>query len=315
MPPSFKKSSQSIDLVDLETFILVSELGSFSATAALLHVSQSSVSTRVKRLETMLETPLLLRNSRKVSPTEDGERLIQGADRALAGLRGVVGSLLDVADQARQRVVIASTPILAATVLPPLIRDYAARFTDVEVQLLDLSYTGVLDALDSGIADVAVVSDIGDGRFRSEPLGSDAVVLVIPPNHVLVNAKHVTLEELVGETLIVVDLYQPIRDSISAAMREKNLPLPRFISVSNLGTLLGMLNASMGMALMARKRGLRRQSRGDGLAIIDELELRRNYTLLFPRKAEVSTSVQSFCTFLRGSLAGHWPDPPFPTAV
>ncbi|MEJ7685554.1 MAG: LysR family transcriptional regulator [Variovorax sp.] len=307
MPPSPRKSSIAIDLAELETFIAVAELGSFSAAATRLHVGQPSVTSRVKRLEAALGTPLLIRNTRNVVPTPDGARLLLNANGALGGLRTVVKSLLDNASQARQRVVVASTPILAATVLPPLIRDYAVRFTDVELQLLDLRYADVLEALESGAADVAIVSDDSNGRFRTEPLGSDEVVLVIPPTHALNGAAYVGLEQLEGEDLIMIDQYHPIYEAIIAAMRERHLRLPHFASVSNISTLIGMLDAGMGMALMARASGLRRQPKGDSIAVIDTLNLRRNYALLFPRKAEPGTAVQSFCQFLRESLVGKWP--------
>src|SRR5215204_2864323 len=63
------------ELVDLNAFVTVAEEQSFTRAAARLGTSQSALSYTVRRLETRLGIRLLTRTTRKVAPTEAGERL------------------------------------------------------------------------------------------------------------------------------------------------------------------------------------------------------------------------------------------------
>ena len=65
-----------MDLRQLDYFVHVAELGSFSRAASLLAVAQSALSHRVRQLEVELKQPLLYRNGRGVVPTEAGKRLL-----------------------------------------------------------------------------------------------------------------------------------------------------------------------------------------------------------------------------------------------
>lgn len=78
--------SQRFDLDELETFLAVADLGSFSAAAKKMHVSQPSVTNRVQRLEAMLKTKLVERTTRRVLVTPDGAEFASRAKLALQGL-------------------------------------------------------------------------------------------------------------------------------------------------------------------------------------------------------------------------------------
>ena len=80
-----------LELVDLETFAAVAALGSFSAAARQINITQPSVTSRIQRLELSLGTKLLIRTPRKVELTGRGSLLraeaAQGSDTSLkAGL-------------------------------------------------------------------------------------------------------------------------------------------------------------------------------------------------------------------------------------
>jgi DNA-binding transcriptional LysR family regulator len=305
MPAPPQKQPLRIEIAELETFIAVAELGSFSAAAQHLHVTQPSVTSRVQKLESALGTRLLTRTTRKVETTPDGDRLLAEANRALDGLRAVVDGFLERAKISRQRVVVAATPTLAALVMPALVRDYAKRFTDVQVQLLDLRYPDVLAALDNGSADFGVLAYEGvDERLVVEPLRSEDVVLVVPPGHSLFDRKKVTLRDLDRQELIVIEQYQAMRQQLAEAMQRTGFTLLPSPSVGNLSTLLGMLDARMGIALLSRSIAGRRKDAGDAIVEIEGVDLRRNYALVYLERKELGTAAQSFRSFVHDAMRG-----------
>jgi len=74
------------ELLAMETFVTVTELGSFSAAARMLGVGQPSVSRRVAELEAHLEVALLIRTTRDVRPTEAGVRYYEASRAAIAAV-------------------------------------------------------------------------------------------------------------------------------------------------------------------------------------------------------------------------------------
>ena len=293
-----------IDLAELETFVAVAELGSFSLAAKRMHVTQPSVTGRVQRLEATLGTSLLVRTTRKVETTAAGAALLREAVQTLAGLRKVVAEFRQQARVARQRVVVAATPMLAALSLPPIIRDYSKRYTDVNVVLRDLQYPDALAALDAGHADLAVLAYEGkDRRFRAQPLATDEMVLVAPATHPLGRFKSVVLAQIALHPLLVIEQYEPMYQRIAEVLKQRGLALAPALSVGNLNTLLGMLDAGMGATLLTRSMGKRTRGRGHVMIEIDDLKLVRQFALVRSSKVRLGTAAESFGRFLRQAMS------------
>src|ERR1700676_5096604 len=73
-----------LDLDLLRSFVSVVDAGGFTRAGERVHRTQSTVSQQIRRLEESLGYPLLLRNGKHATPTEEGERLLCYARRILA---------------------------------------------------------------------------------------------------------------------------------------------------------------------------------------------------------------------------------------
>ena len=293
-----------IDLGQLETFIAVARLGSFSLAAQELHLAQPSVTGRIQRLEAALGTRLLLRTTRKVETTQAGAALLLEASEALAGLRKLTAGFRQRAKLARQRVVVAATPMLAALSLPPIISAYSELFTDVQIVLRDLQYAQALTALETREADMAVLAFEGrDNRFRTQSLGSDEMVLAAPAKHPLAAFKRVTLAQIAPHPLLVIDPYRPFHQRMAEMLEERGMELAACSSVSNLNTLIGMLDAGMGAALLTRSIARRSARHGHVLIEFEDFMLKRTFSLVCLRNAHFGTAAESFSRFLRQEMA------------
>ncbi len=301
-PPPLAEEAIGIDLAELETFMAVARLGSFSLAAQQMHVTQPSVTGRVQRLEASLGTALLVRTTRNVEPTSAGSALLTEASQALDGLRKLVGSFRRQARLARQRVVVAATPTIAARTLPGVIRDYSERFTDVQIVLRDLRYAEALAALEDGTADLAVIAwDGHDKRFRAEPLTSHEVVVLVPEKHALAKRRHVTVAQLAPHPLLLVEQYRPMREQIAEAAQRSGVALVESTFVDNLNTLLGMVAVGWGATLLTREIAEQRRHAQHAIVEISDLKLSRDIAVVRARKATLGTAAESFVRFLRQS--------------
>lgn len=293
-----------VEIVDLETFIAVAALGSFSAAARQLNITQPSVSARIQRLEAALGARLLARTTRKVELTRRGALLRGEADRTLAGLRGLVDRFRRDAVASRSRVVVAATQMVSAIMLPDVLRSHRERYPAVDVQLRDLRHTDVLQAIVAGDADLGVIHFDGtDKRFRSQPLRNEPIVLVVPPNHPLAKAKRATLDEMAAFPLMMLDQYEGMKTRIAAEVARHGLTLQPGLSAGNLPTLIGMLDAGMGVLLLPRVMARRSLQAGQVMVEIEGVVFRRAFSLVMLRDYKPSPAVRRFCRHLRAELS------------
>src|SRR5690349_19587631 len=147
-------SATGIGLRELEAFVMVAELGSFSAAARRLNLSQPAVTARIQKLEERLGTRLLVRTTRSIEATDTGRRLAEQAALTLRELNTLLLELMAEGARDRPRVVVATTFMVAATILPRLIRRHAEREPDTEVVLRDLHQAAAIDSVQRGESDL-----------------------------------------------------------------------------------------------------------------------------------------------------------------
>lgn len=291
--------SLRLDLVELETFIAIVESGSFSLAAVRMHVSQPSVTARVQRLEARLRTKLLRRTTRNVEPTKDGVRLYEESVLALQGLHKLVRKFDTLADRGGHRIVVAATPMIAATTLPSIIHAYKQRYTDVRIQLLDLQYREVIEQVQSGGADLAVIAlDEDSTKLRFQTLADEELVLVMPANHPLASLKEVTLEKVLQYPMMILDRYTSLMATIEEECRKRNLPVKPLSEATQLNTLLGMIDAGNGITFLPRSMAQANARHTRATLHVKDVRLTRRYGIVIAKKGEPSSAAQSFISYL-----------------
>ncbi|MET0452117.1 MAG: LysR family transcriptional regulator [Mycobacterium sp.] len=291
-----------VTVTDLEAFVAVAELGTFSAAALRLHVSQPSVTNRVRRLEATLKTQLLVRTTRTVAVTAAGRVVLERGVPAMNLLDGILREVVDAAAEEQSAIVVASTPLTASILLPRLVRAYTDHHPGRHVHILDLNYPEILDALQNGKAHVAFLTEPADDRFMVETIWRDDVVLVAPPDHSLAGRETIPVEALVDQELLLMDLYAPLLDSVVSAMNASQLRPPRAHLVHSMSTVLGMFEAGMGVAMMTRTTADLRTGPGASPMKLDGFALQRVYSLVIPRKPARAALVRDFGDHLRASF-------------
>jgi DNA-binding transcriptional LysR family regulator len=293
-------------LEDLETFLTVAELGSFSRAAEMLGVSQPSITSRVQRLELSLCTPLLMRTTRRVVATDAGERLRTTADAALRDLRVLLGSFRAESENKTRRMTLAVTPLLAAVVLLPIIQRYTQSHALAEIKLHDVTAQQALAELASGAADMAImVLDGHHPEFKFEALTVEECVVVTPLKHPLLAKAEATFEDIVQYRMLLPDFYRSLRDVLEAEHVKRGLPFQPMIQmndVSNINTVIGMVAAGMGVTFVPRTLISRDQRGTVGMVRIKGFRVARHYGIVTLRDKPISATARSFARFVRASI-------------
>jgi DNA-binding transcriptional LysR family regulator len=193
--------------------------------------------------------------------------------------------------------------MVAATMLPDVIRSHGERHPGVDIQVRDLRHGDALQAIAAGDADVAVVAFDGkDRRFRAQTLRDEDMVLIAPPDHPLARSRRATLDEIVAFPLMMLEQYGTMKARIAAEVASHGLTLKPAASAGNLNTLVGMLDAGMGVLLLPRVMARRSLQAGHVMVEIDGLDLHRRFCIVMLRDARPTTVVRRFCRHLREEM-------------
>ncbi|AKV04256.1 Transcriptional regulator, LysR family [Labilithrix luteola] len=128
----------------VEQFLLVAELGSFSAAARRLGVSPSAVSQAVRQLEQRLGAALLHRTTRSVSLTEAGSRYLASASSALEALEAANEAVSDLSQKPRGTLRLNVLRGAYLMVLQPILGRFIAAYPEISLEIF----------IDSGVSDV-----------------------------------------------------------------------------------------------------------------------------------------------------------------
>jgi DNA-binding transcriptional LysR family regulator len=215
-----------MDTRQLAAFCAVVERRSFSQAAERLGVTQPAVSLQVRALEKRLGTQLLDRSGRRVEPTEAGLRLYRGAQRLLALESQVLDEVAGEAEgELRGELRLGASTGPAAVVVPLLLGEFQREHPAVRVALTVADARAVVERVGARELELGIVG--AARRHRGvvyEPFFDDEVILAVPPGHPFAG-RTVTLDELRGESLIVMQEGAGVRQIVEDELRALGLRL------------------------------------------------------------------------------------------
>jgi DNA-binding transcriptional LysR family regulator len=215
-----------MDTRQLAAFCAVVERRSFSQAAEQLGVTQPAVSLQIRSLEKRLGMQLLDRSGRRVEPTEAGNRLYRSAQRLLAMEEQLLADLGDEAEgELAGRLEIGASTGPGGTVLPVVLAEFQQLHSGVQVALAVSDTQHVVEQVARREVELGVVG--ASRRHRGvvfEPFFHDQVVLAVPRGHRFAG-KTVTLEELKGEPLVLMQEGAGVRQVIEEELREAGVRL------------------------------------------------------------------------------------------
>ncbi|WP_027909598.1 LysR family transcriptional regulator [Pseudomonas sp. URMO17WK12:I4] len=165
---------------EMEVLVRVAQEGSLSAAARTLELTPSAVSRIIARTEQRLGARLLLRTTRAITFTAEGEAYLRGARRILADLAEVEDA---IADQSvpRGRIRVSAALGHGRLAIVPLVAAFSARYPNIVVDLT--LGDEVVDIL-GGQADVAVrFGPLPDSPLTARKIGETGQVVVASPDY------------------------------------------------------------------------------------------------------------------------------------
>lgn len=189
-----------MNLMHWRLVVAVADHGNITRAAERVGMTQSGASQALALMEETLGVQLFSRENRKTLPTAIGLPVIEQARLMLDALETIRQTVDSVRPMLRGTIRLASFPMVLASFLPPLLRQFNRLYPGIEVVALEVSDDEVETLLVAGLVDVGVVLNPAPER-NAGPLGRDAWVAVVPAGHPLAlrgAEQGVSLQELVA---------------------------------------------------------------------------------------------------------------------
>jgi DNA-binding transcriptional LysR family regulator len=233
----------------LQAFMALAELGSFTRAAHASHLSQPAFSALIRGLEEGLGLRLFHRSTRQVALTAEGLAFVEPARRVLAEMDSALAGLRDVAALRRGRVSMALLPSLAAGWLPGVLAPFRQAHPGVELEVADVLSEDCIARVASGQADFALAAIRADTpELQAEPFCEDDFHLVCPADHPLARARPLTVAKLAAWPFVHLSRTSSVRQYLEAAFHPQ--AMQTLMAVDQLATVMGMVRAGLGISVV-----------------------------------------------------------------
>jgi LysR family transcriptional regulator, transcription activator of glutamate synthase operon len=289
-------------LRDLSWFVALADHRHMTDTAAILGVSQPTLSRALARVEAELGTRLFERAPDGVTPNPNGDLVVAAARDLLARYEQLTTELAARLDPDGGVVRLAFLDSMATSLVPQLLRVFHEHAPGVRVLLSQEPAHHILPDLRTGAAELALTSPRPAGEFGWLPLQRERLAVVVPPTHRLRDRKRVALADLADDDLVTTPLGFGFRALVDGLFAEAGV-VPRVsFESADLGTIEGLVAAGLGVAVIPEQfAGL---SGTVGIALTSP-GARRTIGLTWRSDRELAPAAARFLAF----IGSHWPEP------
>lgn len=284
-----------IDFDGLQAFVCVAEFSSFVKAAQQLHLTQTALTRRIQKLESLLDTRLLDRTTRKVELTATGRDFLPQARHLVLDATRTLKRVRDKALAGGGHFTLACVPSLTTHVLPELIRAYALQCPGNTLRLLDASSHEVRAAVLDGQAELGIaINGETHAELLEMALFEDPLTLLCPTPHPLQDRRTVSWADLQGVELIVVSSFMATRMFLDYQLGQSGIRLSGHYEVQHHATAINLVAAGVGCAVLPSSTF----ENGDRPNVV-KIPLtgpivKRRVTLLRRKQASLSAAAEGF---------------------
>lgn len=241
-------------LTQLRYFLAAVRYGSISAAAQHIHVAQPALSQRLKQLEDELGESLFVRHSRGVALTQAGEYLYGQAQEIVQRVDTLGQTFRSSQDNPFGRVRVGLSTAVNTRLCVPLIERCAALYPNVELSLSESMSGTLLEWVQEGRVDVAVVYDVPvEAGLEVMRLGSECLYLVTSAQQLKQLTMPLDLEQVLGLPLILPAFPQTLRVMIEQTFQSQLGQIPSDVQdVDSTYAIKKLVIASKGYSILSK---------------------------------------------------------------
>ena len=291
-----------MNLKQLEAFVQVAEKKNFSRAAKAMFLTQPTVSAHISGLEKELNTRLLIRNTKDVELSEEGERLYEYAKQITLLTEQIVqefGSEPDVEEQST--VTSAASTVPAQYLLPVILAKFRQKYPKEQFQILESDSTGVVEQVAARTVDIGLTgTELFKKHCEFRPFYEDDLIVITPNTEQFRRRKQGSenrvLDWLRSEPLIMREEGSGTRKETMKILQQLGLcteELNVIASVENPETIKRSVSSGMGISVLSALSARDAVSNGSVLGFsLDEMQGKRQIYVVYNKNFHLSPGAE-----------------------
>lgn len=237
-----------MELLQLKYFLTVARCEHVTEAAGKLHVTQSSLSKTIQRLEDDLGVPLFDRIGRKLRLNDFGRTFLQRTEKALFELEQGKREIADLSNPDQGTLQLAVT---TASTLPGILREFRKNKPDIQFHVQMVSLENMSRLLHRGEVDFCLSSPpIHGDDIECQILYDDPIVVAVPMGHRYADRSSIQLTELKDERIVGVKQGYGVRDMVDSVCQSAGF-LPKYVYEGDEpARLTALVEAEIGLAFI-----------------------------------------------------------------
>lgn len=294
-------SRRHLTFRQLETFVTVAKLGSFSRAAETLHLTQPAVSIQIRQISEIVGLPLFEQSGRDIRLTAAGQELLQTArelDDSWNRFKSAVDDLKGL-KKGRLRVALVTT---AKYFLPRMLGTFCQRYPEIDIELEVANRARIIERLRANEDDLYIMSfppeeiDVVATPFLDNPL-----VVVAPADYPLPVGR-LSLADLADHPFLLRETGSGTRKAIDRHLAQHGLSLKVKLALGSNEAIRDLVATGMGLTILSR-HVLGDHPEQDGLRILDiaGFPLQQPWSVVHLRQKILSLPAHAFMDELRSA--------------
>ncbi len=240
-----------MNLRALNYFVKLAELKHFSRAAEACFVSQPTLSTQIRKLEEELGVQLVERAPRKVQLTPVGMEIAARARHLLRDVEQLQAIARRSGDPETGTLRLGLFPTLAPYLLPHVVPSIRKRFPKLRLELSEEKTGEILSMLEDGQLDAGLLAlPVESDRLEQIVLFEEPFLMAMPEPHALSRKKEITINDLIGEEVLLLEDGHCLRDQALEVCALAGLRDQVNFNATSLETLRQMVAAEVGVTLL-----------------------------------------------------------------
>ncbi len=287
----------------LRAFRLVAQHRNFTRAAEALFITPSGLSVLIRELEGRVGFRLFNRTTRHVELTAHGTELLAVIERSLEELDAAIANIGRSAKRGQQSILLGTTPLVAANILPPAMREFHKQRPDVRIQLFDADLPTLIKMVEAGKLDLSLGIFKSMPGVRREPFFRFSLMVARPARDERAVRATTTWSALTGERLISLSPGHPHQQLIDKHLQQANVKVRGGCVVNLLDTQIALVEAEQGIAIIPSFGIPACRNRKVVVSQLTHPVARFDFHLISNRGKELPPGAEEFTSFLKGYIA------------
>jgi len=293
-------------LSQLKYTLAVAEEGNFTQAAEKCFVTQPTLSMQVQKLEEELSVKLFNRNTKPISLTTIGTKIIEQAkiivreskrmDDIVSMEKGIIGGDFKLG----------IIPTIMPTLLPLFLNTFIKKFPKVNLKIEEQNTATIIEELKNGKLDAGIAAyPLDDNKLIEKPLYYEPFVGYIPESHSLSKLKILKISDLEKMDVLVLEDGHCFREHVLKLCQTPNFSHSFNLKSGSFETLIHLANDGLGMTLLPylQTRNLT-QKNANNLRSFESPEPAREISLIYSKSQLKLPVIESLATTIESIMRG-----------